>query len=196
MLQVFKNIKLEGDKIIWIVVFSLCSLSTLVVYSAAGWNFFFSHLIKLSIGLVFMYIVHKWKFKYFSRIGLFLFWLSILLLIAVFIFGVNVNEASRWLSFAGHQFQPSDIAKLTVILYMARQISINRDKKQRIIIYIMDFEIEISPEGIGLCFVLSTFLSRSLSIISLKIQPALRIKTDPKKNNIIYFKYNIVSLLK
>ena len=50
-------------------------------------------------------------------------------------------------------------------------------------------EIEIFPDGIGLSFVLLTFLSKSLSITSLKMQPALRIKTEPKKNNNICFRY-------
>ena len=94
MSSFFRNIKLEGDKIIWIIVFALCSLSFLVVYSVAGWNFFFKHLIKVSIGLICMYIVHKWKFKYFSRIGFFGFWISIGLLILVFLFGVNDDLSS------------------------------------------------------------------------------------------------------
>ena len=57
-------------------------------------------------------------------------------------------------------------------------------------------ETEIFPEAIGLFLVLSTFLSRSLSTMSLKMQPALLIKTEPKKNNIIYFIYNVVLVLK
>jgi cell division protein FtsW len=50
----------------------------------------------------------------------------------VLVIGVSINGASRWVNVAGLQFQPSDVAKLTVILYMARQISINRDRLDRI----------------------------------------------------------------
>jgi cell division protein FtsW len=46
----------------------------------------------------------------------------------VLVIGVSINGASRWINIAGLQFQPSDVAKLTVILFMARQISINRGK--------------------------------------------------------------------
>ena len=49
---------------------------------------------------------------------------------------------------------------------------------------IKEFKIEILPAAIGLFFVLSTFLSKSLSTMSLKMHPALLIKTEPKKNNI------------
>ena len=66
----------------------------------------------------------------------------------------------------------------------------------RSITYIKDSKTEIFPAAIGLFFVLSTLLSKSLSTISLKIQPALLIKKDPRKNNIIYFKNSVVSLLK
>lgn len=123
MLKVLKNIQLEGDKVIWGVVFALSIFSILLVYSTAGWDFLFNHLIKLFIGLFFLYQVHKIKFKYFAKIGVLGFFISIVLLILVFIMGVTVNGASRWLSIAGFQFQPSDIAKLSILLFMARQLS-------------------------------------------------------------------------
>ena len=127
MLKALKNIQLEGDKVIWGVVFALSIFSILLVYSTAGWNFLFNHLIKLFIGLFFLYQVHKIKFKYFAKIGVLGFFISIVLLILVFIMGVTVNGASRWLSIAGFQFQPSDIAKLSILLFMARQLSKYRD---------------------------------------------------------------------
>ena len=127
MLKAFKNIQLEGDKVIWGVVFALSIFSILLVYSTAGWDFLFNHLIKLFIGLFFLYQVHKIKFKYFAKIGVLGFFISIVLLILVFIMGVTVNGASRWLSIAGFQFQPSDIAKLSILLFMARQLSKYRD---------------------------------------------------------------------
>ena len=123
-----KKINLEGDKVIWAIVLALSIFSILVVYSTAGWKFLFSHLIKLSIGLFFLYQVHKIKFKYFAKIGVLGFVISIVLLILVFIMGVTVNGASRWLSIAGFQFQPSDIAKLSILLFMARQLSKYRNE--------------------------------------------------------------------
>ncbi len=124
----FKKIQLEGDRIIWGIVFVLSLFSLLVVYSTAGWGFLFKHAIKLFIGISLMYIVHKIKFKYFSKLGQLTYFLSICLLSLVFIIGVTINGASRWLSIAGLQFQPSDIAKLAIILYLSRQLSKYRDK--------------------------------------------------------------------
>jgi cell division protein FtsW len=123
MSDFLKNINLKGDKVIWGVIISLSLFSVLLVYSTAGWKYLFSHLIKLFVGLFFLYQVHKIKFKYFAKIGVLGFVISIILLLLVFVIGVTVNGASRWLSIAGVQFQPSDIAKLSILLFMARQLS-------------------------------------------------------------------------
>ena len=134
------NIKLEGDRIIWGVLFALSLFSLLIVFSTAGWSYLFKHAIKLLIGLVLTYIVHKIKFKYFSKLGQLAYFMSIFLLSLVFIIGVTINGASRWLSIAGLQFQPSDIAKLSIILFLARQLSRKRsslDSLKNIIWYLV-----------------------------------------------------------
>ena len=128
-----KDINLEGDKTIWGVVLVLSLFSVLVVYSTAGWHFLFSHITKLLLGLFAMYVVHKIKFKYFSKLGQLGFWFSLVLLVLVLLIGVSVNGASRWLQIAGQQFQPSDVAKLAILIYMARQISRHRE-------YLHDFK--------------------------------------------------------
>jgi len=128
-----KNINLEGDRTIWGVVLALSLSSVLVVYSTAGWHFLFSHITKLLLGLFAIYVVHKIKFKYFSKIGQIGFLFSLFLLVLVLIIGVSVNGASRWLQIANLQFQPSDIAKLAILVYIARQISMQRD-------YLHDFK--------------------------------------------------------
>jgi len=122
-----KNINLEGDRTIWGVVLALSLFSVLVVYSTAGWYFLFNHIIKLLLGLFAMYVVHKIKFQYFSKLGQIGFLFSLVLLVLVLLIGVSINGASRWLQIAGQQFQPSDVAKLAILIYMARQISKQRE---------------------------------------------------------------------
>jgi len=128
MSSILHSIQIKGDKTIWLIVFALSLFSIMVVYSAAGWAHLTSHILKLFIGLIGMYIVHHIPFKYFSRLGQIGYYTSLILLLMVLVIGVSINGASRWVSVAGLQFQPSDVAKLTVILFMARQISIHRDR--------------------------------------------------------------------
>ena len=132
MSSIFENITFKGDKTIWIIVCTLSLFSIMVVYSAAGGADLSSHIVKLSMGLIGMYIVHLIPFKYFSKLGQIGYFTSLLLLLMVLVIGVTINGASRWVAIAGLQFQPSDVAKLTVILFIARQISINRDKLKEI----------------------------------------------------------------
>ena len=123
MRNLVNNINLRGDRTIWFIVFALVLFSMLVVYSTAGWHYLFKHSIKILIGIFSMYIVHNIKFKYFSKLGQLTYFLSLGLLVLVFIIGVSINGASRWLTIAGLQFQPSDIAKLAVLLFIARNLS-------------------------------------------------------------------------
>ena len=123
MFDFIKNINLKGDRGIWSTVIILSFLSVLLVYSTEGAKYFFGHLIRIILGVFCLYQVHKIKFKYFANIGMIIYFFSLLLLILVLVMGVNVNGASRWLSFGGMQFQPSDIAKLAVLIFMARQLS-------------------------------------------------------------------------
>ena len=67
MSNLLQYIKLEGDKTIWTIVFALITMSVLVVYSVEGRVATLSHLRNILIGIVFMYGVHKLKFKYFSK---------------------------------------------------------------------------------------------------------------------------------
>ena len=69
-----------------------------------------------------MYVIHKIDSKYIYQISKFAFYLAIVLLIFTMFFGVNVNDASRWIRIQPHRLdiQSSDFAKLALILYLSR----------------------------------------------------------------------------
>ena len=128
MLNLSKNIKLEGDKTIWTVVFLLLIISILVVYSVEGLYSTKSHVRNILIGLASMYAVHKLKFKYFSKLSVVGIIISIFLLVFVYFIGMEINGAKRWISLGSLSFQPSDLAKVVVLVFMSRQISKHRNK--------------------------------------------------------------------
>ena len=127
MLNLSKNIKLEGDKTIWTLVFMLLIISILVVYSVEGLSSTKSHFRNILIGLITMYAVHKLKFKYFSKLSVVGIIISIFLLIFVYFIGMEINGAKRWISIGNLSFQPSDFAKIAILVFMSRQISKYRD---------------------------------------------------------------------
>tara|TARA_B100000963_G_C22179186_1_gene473698 strand:+ start:172 stop:423 length:252 start_codon:yes stop_codon:yes gene_type:complete len=72
--------------------------------------------------------------------------------------------------------------KAKIIVSLLKLINTNKANKHKVEAYIKLSLIEIIPEAIGLFLVLETFLSNSLSAISLIIHPADLINTEPKKN--------------
>ncbi|PKP51130.1 MAG: cell division protein FtsW [Bacteroidetes bacterium HGW-Bacteroidetes-12] len=124
---------IKGDKVVWLVVLLLAILSVLAVYSSIvtlaykykdGDTFYylFKHLVILVIGVLLMILAHNINFKYYSRISQIALFLSIPLLLLTLITGANINEASRWLVIPviNQTFQTSDLAKLALIMYLAR----------------------------------------------------------------------------
>ena len=118
-----KYIKVEGDKTIWTVVILLLFASVLVVVSVEGISATKSHVRNIIMGLLVMYAVHKLKFKYFSKLSIVGIVVSIFLLLFVLVLGPEINGAKRWVSMGGLSFQPSDFAKIMLLIFMSRQIS-------------------------------------------------------------------------
>lgn len=72
------------------------------------------------IGLGAMFFASRISPEFWLKMAWPLYWISIVLLLSVLVFGQSVNGAKRWINIAGLQFQPSEIAKFTMILLFAR----------------------------------------------------------------------------
>ena len=111
-------------KINWSIVFCVVFLGCIGVaslYSAAGgnWNpWAKSHLIRLIIGIILMFIIAFSPPKLFYKFSIISFFLVLLSLIFVKFFGVG--SVQRWISIGGLNFQPSELMKLGLILILAR----------------------------------------------------------------------------
>ncbi|KRP09292.1 MAG: cell division protein FtsW, partial [Sphingobacteriales bacterium BACL12 MAG-120813-bin55] len=79
----------------------------------------------LMMGVGMMYLAHLIPYRYYSRISQILLWISVPLLIYTLFFGVNLNDASRWivLPVINLTFQTSDLARFALIMYTARLLS-------------------------------------------------------------------------
>lgn len=73
-----------------------------------------------AIGLVAMFFFSRIPAMLWYRLAWPLYAVSIVLLLSVLVIGEEVNGAKRWINLAGLQFQPSEIAKFTMILLFAR----------------------------------------------------------------------------
>jgi cell division protein FtsW len=78
------------------------------------------HLIKVVIALIMLFLFARIDYKYYQNIGKFMMWASIVLLAIVYLgFATSIKGASRWISFGPFNFQPSDLAKYTLIIYLS-----------------------------------------------------------------------------
>ena len=129
---------LKGDATLWIVFIGLCILSSIEMYSASSTLAYkatnhaapmLRHVGFLAGGALIAFGIHLIPYRYiriFSYLGLLL---SFLLLIFVLFKGQSENDAARWIVIGGVQFQPSELAKLSVIIVAADLISRIRDNK-------------------------------------------------------------------
>lgn len=137
MNKTFGNI-FKGDKVIWMVFFFLCIISVVEVYSASsqltykGGNYIapvLKHISILLMGIFFMVVTLNIKCKYF-RIALpLMLGVSFVALISVYIVGQMTNGAHRWVTVMGIQFQPSELAKGTLVLAVAQILSAMQTEK-------------------------------------------------------------------
>lgn len=122
----------KGDKVIWMVFFFLCLISVIEVYSASaqltykGGSYIapmIKHIGILALGIFFMVLTLNIKCKYFKMLTPFMIIGSIITLIWVYVAGASTNGAQRWISILGIQFQPSEVAKGTMVLATAQILS-------------------------------------------------------------------------
>ncbi len=130
--------ELRGDRTIWMIIAVLSLFSLLAVYSASGWEawrsrggnttvMFVSHLVRLAFGLFIVYMCHLLHYRQYQRVAPVLILATVPLLVFTLFFGQNINDANRWLNIAGFSFQPSEFAKITLIIYIARELTRKQD---------------------------------------------------------------------
>lgn len=122
----------KGDKVIWMVFFFLCMISIVEVFSASSGLTYKSHnyigpivyhTSTIVFGVLVAIVTLNIPCRYFKLFTPFLILLSVTTLLWVLVAGTKVGDAGRWLSFFGFTFQPSEIAKGTVVLAVAQILS-------------------------------------------------------------------------
>lgn len=123
----------KGDRVIWIVYFFLCAISLIEVYSAASTltyktGDFWSPLIKqaafLGGGTFLVVFIHLIPCRMFKVVPVVLLPIFAIVLPLTMLFGESENNASRWIDMGFFQFQPSEFAKMAVVMAVAQLLSV------------------------------------------------------------------------
>lgn len=158
----------SGDKTIWMIVLLLTLFSALAVYSSTGMlaykynhatsHYLFKHSALILFGVGLMWLCHKIPFAYFSGMSKIFLFLSILSLIYTILFVKETNDAKRWIALPiiNLTFQASDLAKLALIMYISRTLSLRQET-------IKDFYQGFLPIFIPVCVVCVLIFPENLS---------------------------------
>ncbi len=144
------NNNIKGDPVIWAIAILLGVISLFVVYSStralayrnmeSTEYYLFKHTLLIGLSLLAMWVAHNIDYRYYSTLAKAGMILSIPLLIYTWLAGTSFNEASRWITIPviNQVFQPSDLAKLSLIAGIAAMLA----KRQQ---NIEDFKTTLIP---------------------------------------------------
>jgi cell division protein FtsW len=147
--------------LLWVVV-ALLAWGLVMVYSAsialpdnprfanyAHTHFVMRHGISTCIGLIAALLAFQFPMRAWEKLAPWLFAISLLLLILVLIphVGKGVNGARRWIPLGIMNFQPSELAKLAVLLYAADYMVRKMQVKERFFRAVMPMAVAVGVVG-------------------------------------------------
>jgi cell division protein FtsW len=122
--------RLRGDKVIWLVIMLLALISITAVYSSSSalalkadksvYSFLFKQMGFVVLGFGTLLLCYIIPLKIYRTLTIPILILSVVLLIYTIFKGAMLNDATRWIKIGGLTIQPSELAKIAVVLYLAR----------------------------------------------------------------------------
>lgn len=154
--------KLHIDSMLLFLITLLLCYSAFVVWSACGQNIEIMEkkILHIAIGLLVMLFLAQIKPIFYEKLAPYLYVFCVLLLILVDVFGQFNKGAQRWLDIGFIKFQPSEIAKISVPLMVARFMkrcppSINKTAVTLIIISVPSLLVAAQPD-LGTAILIAT----------------------------------------
>jgi len=147
----------------------LLVISLLSVYSSTGslayqqragntLFYLFRQMKFILLGVVIIFFVHLIPYRVYSRVSIFALYLAIPLLVLTLIAGSNINDATRWLEIPGTglTIQPSDFAKIALVMFVAKVLSVNQNN-------IKDFKAVFGKLSVGIFVTCALILPANFS---------------------------------
>lgn len=164
---------LKGDKTIWLIVGLLGIFSILAVYSAAGSMAFkerdgntefylIQQVVFIALGFVVTYVCYSLHYMQYSKWAPIILMITVPLLVYTIFSGTEINDARRWITipWIDRTIQTSDLAKLALIVFIARSLSIRQE-------YIKDFKNAFIPIIIPITIICLLIVPADLSTAAL-----------------------------
>ncbi|WP_304952699.1 FtsW/RodA/SpoVE family cell cycle protein [uncultured Alistipes sp.] len=133
-----------GDRVLWVIIATLATISVLVVYSSTAKMAYDAHTARstahflrsqftvLGGSLFAMLVVQRINSRVYNFFARPVYFLSVLATVAVYFIGVSINGAARWIPLGPIQFQPSEALKVATVLFLAQQLAGRQSKIDKI----------------------------------------------------------------
>ncbi len=183
----------ESDRVIKLILFLLIGTGLTAIASAGvsygnvrfddPYYFFKQQLIGLGAGIILLLICERIPYTLWRRLVMPIFLTALGLLILVFIpgFGTTVYGAARWVDLGPISFQPSEVMKLAIVLYLAAWLSTKGERQAKdfyrgflpflVILMVVGFLIIKQPDtgtlGLIFCVSMTIFFASGASIAHL-----------------------------
>jgi len=123
---------LAGDTALWVIYILLSVISLVAVYSTIGYSaivdsgttpmaMFFRHVVYVGISFLVIIGLSRFDYRKFAKPSQWVFYVTVVLLVLVAV------QHERWMRMGSMTFQPSEFAKVVLMVYMARNIALKRD---------------------------------------------------------------------
>ena len=112
------------------MVLSASSPTSLAETGDDSYSYFRKQAIFAVVGIIAMLFISKIDYRFWKKFYKIAYWVSIILLLMVLIPGIGVSSggASRWIKILGIQFQPSELAKIGLIIFYASYLTDHKDE--------------------------------------------------------------------
>lgn len=183
----------ESDRVLKIILFLLLGVGLMAIASAGvsygnvrfgdPYYFFKEQLIGLIVGVALLFVYERIPYTLWKKLVLPIFLTALGLLVLVFVpgFGTTVYGAARWVDLGIISFQPSEVMKLAIILYLAAWLSRRGERHTRdlyegflpflMILMVVGFLIIKQPDtgtlGLIFCISLAIFFVSGASLVHL-----------------------------
>ena len=145
-----KPVKGNIDLTFLVLVLTLLVLGLVLMFSASyayayyyegnSFHYITRQLVWAGLGLMAMAFLSTWDYHIWHRFAWLAFGVTIIMLVIVYFMPAR-NDAHRWIFVLGQQFQPTEVAKFSIVLLFSHMISLNYDKMKT-------FQYGILPYGI------------------------------------------------
>jgi rod shape determining protein RodA len=117
----------QFDYFLFLAVVILALIGALGIYNASAedgnYSLFARHLLWLGVGVIVCLLITTIDYHFLTDHAFLFYGLTTLLLLSILLFGTEINGSKSWFTIGEISFQPSEIAKVALILVLARYLS-------------------------------------------------------------------------